>query len=214
MANSRCSRVDRSTSRRNWSSKWARRVQARGRVAQRLVGQLAAQQVVGPLLLFDLIQRGAQLRFALTLGALVRPDADQPAPAIRRGRTQHAQHGELAPHPGPFKAVFADQRRALGHRRLLGSAQGGGQPAFQQFGIGTSQHLGHGPLQEGGHRFVDKRVAAAGQVLHRQQVTPALHQSGQHTTQQGWQIQRRWGGWGKRIERHGLCRKQHRRETV
>jgi hypothetical protein len=153
-------------------------VQAGRRVAQRLVGQLAAQQVVGPLLLFDLVQCGAQLRFALTLGALVGPDADQPAPAPGIGRTQHAQHGELAPHPGPFEAVFADQRRALGHRRLLGSAQGGGQPAFQQFSIRAAQHLRHRACPGRRHRVVDKHVAAAGQVLHRQQVAAALHQSG------------------------------------
>ena len=65
----RCSVVERSTSRRSWSSKWARVAEP---MSQGLVELSAAQLFVGALLVLDLLQRLAQLGLALALGAAVR----------------------------------------------------------------------------------------------------------------------------------------------
>ena len=59
-------------------------VEAGVAVAQRLVGDFAAQLFVGTLLLLELLERRAQLRLALPLRRQVAPDAAQPAAPGRR----------------------------------------------------------------------------------------------------------------------------------
>ena len=141
-------------------------VQARGRVAQRLVGEFTLQQFVGTLLLFDLLERGAQLGLLLALGGEVAPHAAQPACARGVGRHGPAQHGKVAAAAAQFEAVFTRQRLAVGGGRLLGRAQHGRHGGLEEFGVGVVQHLGHGPLQDAGHGRTGQHVAAAAQVLH------------------------------------------------
>ena len=151
-------------------------VQAGSRVAHRLVGDLAAQAVVGTLLLLDLVQRSAQLLFALALGRLVEPDGRQPAAALCIGRAEHTQHGKLMPHAAPFKVVVAEQRRAMRDGGLLRGAQGHGHRGVEEIGITAAQQFVLGLAQKTHHRGADMRVAAGFQVLDGQQATPLVHQ--------------------------------------
>ena len=151
-------------------------VQAGSRVAHRLVGDLAAQAVVGTLLLLDLVQRSAQLLFALALGGLVEPDRRQPAAALGVRRAEHTQHGKLMPHAAPFKVVVAEQRRAMRDGGLLRGAQGHGHRGVEEIGITAAQQFVLGLAQKTHHRGADMRVAAGFQVLDGQQATPLVHQ--------------------------------------
>lgn len=164
-------------------------VQARGRVAQRLVGDFTPQQVVGLLLLLDLFQRGAQLRLALQLGRQVGPDAAQPAAPGFVGHTQHAEHREFAPHAAPFEAVFAGQRRAMRQRRLFGSSKRGRQRCVEQFGAAAPRHFGRWTAQKRRHGRVHANIATVGCVLHGEQVAAARqqfrHQAAQQKPQSG-----------------------------
>ena len=150
-------------------------VEARHRVAQRLVLDLAAQLLVGALLLLELLQCRAQLRVALALCGLVEPDAAQPARAALACDAQ-AQHIELVPRALPFEAVLAGQRLTLGQCGLLGGAQGRGQRRIQQLGITAADHILRRAAQELGHVGADAQIAAGGRILHRPARAHALDQ--------------------------------------
>ena len=181
-------------------------VQAGGRIAQRLVGQLALEQLVGALLLFDLLQRQTQLGLALTLRRQVGPDTAQPAPAGGVGCAGPAQDCKLAARTAPLESVLAAQRRRLCQGGVLGRPQGGGQHGLEQLDVVAAQHLGQRPLEKGRHGLVRVHVTAAGQVLDRQQLAVAQQHVRQQCGQQGLQLGgslRRCGGYVDGHGRHG-----------
>ena len=154
-------------------------VQARRRVAQRLVGDLATQPIVGVLLLFNLCQRAVQLQFTLVFFSLVEPDRRQPPRLAARWRGQHPQHGKVLPPAGPFELMVTQQRRAMGQRRLLSRAQCSGQCGVKNVGV---RQAGNGcccAAQECGHGVADMHVTPGVCVLHRQQSALLLHEGGQ-----------------------------------
>jgi len=161
-------------------------------VAQALVGQFAAQRVVGALLLFDLLQRRAQQRLLTAFLGRVVPDAAQQPHAVCIGRRGQAQDAEVAAAAVPVVPVFAEQRLALRQGGVVCGAQRADDAAVEQLGVGAPQHLRRRAADDSGHAVIDMQVAATGAVLHGQQIATL----GQHSRQQRAQhsLQWRWAG--------------------
>ena len=205
IANSRCSRVDRSTSRRSWSSKCGR-VYRPVALSRRPWSASSRRSFSLARCCCSSCSSAARncASFCRCGPGRSRRCKPAPAPAVRRRR--QAQHGEVVPRAGPLETVLAGQRLGLAPapsvRRRARPWPAPARPVRRRCGPGCPTPAGPGSAAM---RLVDVLVASGGGVLDRQAsrlvAQPGLEHAGQHRAEAGataasaWRTRSAWTGW-------------------